>query len=73
MPRPNQQHRNGEVDFREEKRSNATHVSKTDPDARLYKKSPGTGAMLCFMGHALIENRFGLIVQGDLTQADGHA
>jgi len=38
-----------------------------------YKKSPGTGAMLCFMGHALMENRSGLIVQGDLTQADGHA
>lgn len=45
----------------------------TDPDARLYTKSPGTGAMLCFMGHALMENRSGLIVQGDLTQVDGHA
>jgi len=44
-----------------------------NPDARLYKKSPGTGAMLCFIGHALMENRSGLIVQGDLTQADGHA
>ena len=41
--------------------------------ARLYKKSPGTGAMLCFMGHALMENRSGLIVQGYLAQADGHA
>ena len=39
----------------------------------VYKKSPGTGAMLCFIGHALMENRSGLIVQGDLTQADGHA
>ncbi len=38
-----------------------------------YRKSPGTGAMLCFIGHALMENRNGLIVQGDLTQADGHA
>ena len=73
MPRPTRQHRNAEVDFRGEKRSNATHVSTTDPEARLYKKSPGTGAMLCFMGHALMENRCGLIVQGDLTQADGHA
>ena len=73
MPRPTHQHRNAEVDFRGEKRSNATHVSTTDPEARLYKKSPGTGAMLCFMGHALMENRCGLIVQGDLTQADGHA
>lgn len=73
MPRPTRQHRNVEVDFRGEKRSNATHASTTDPDARLYKKSPGTGAVLCFMGHALMENRSGLIVQGDLTRADGHA
>jgi transposase len=73
MPRNTRQSRNAEVDFRGEKRSNATHASTTDPDARLYKKSPGTGAMLCFMGHALMENRSGLIVQGDLTQADGHA
>ncbi len=73
MPCPNRQNRNAEVDFKGEKRSNATHASTTDPDARLYKKSPGTGAILCFMGHALMENRSGLIVQGDLTQADGHA
>ena len=73
MPRPNRQDRNAEVDVRGEKRSNATHASTTDPDARLYKKSPGTGAVLCFMGHALMENRSGLVVQGDLTQADGHA
>lgn len=73
MPRPSRQNRNAEVDFRGEKRSNATHASTTDPDARLYKKSPGTGATLCFIGHALMENRSGLIVQGDLTRADGHA
>src|SRR5690606_10567350 len=73
MTRPTRQNRNAEVDFRGEKRSNATHASTTDPDARLYKKSPGAGAMLCFMGHALMENRSGLIVQGDLTRADGHA
>ena len=73
MPRDRRQNRNAEVDFRGEKRSNATHASTTDPDARLYKKSPGTGAMLCFIGHALMENRNGLIVQGELTQADGHA
>ena len=73
MPRPDRQNRNAEVDFRGEKRSNATHASTTDPDARLYRKSPGTEAILCFMGHALMENRSGLIVQGDLTQADGHA
>jgi len=73
MPRYTRRNRNAEVDFRGEKRSNATHASTTDPDARLYKKSPGTGAILCFMGHALMENRNGLIVQGDLTQADGKA
>ena len=66
-------HRNAEGDFKGEKRSNATHASTTDPDARLYKKSPGTGAVLCFMGHALMENRHGFVVQGDLTHADGHA
>jgi transposase len=73
MTRPTHRHRNAEVDFKGEKRSNATHASVTDPDARLYKKSPGTGAVLCFMGHALMENRHGFVVEGDLTQADGHA
>jgi hypothetical protein len=73
MPRPDRHSRNAKVDFKGEKRSNATHASTTDPDARLYKKSPGTGAMLCFISHALMENRSGLIVQGDLTQADGYA
>jgi len=73
MTRPARRDRNAEVDFRGEKRSNATHASTTDPDARLYRKSPGTGAMLCFMGHTLMENRNGLIVQAELTRADGHA
>jgi len=73
MIRPSRQNRNAEVDFKGEKRSNATHASVTDPDARLYKKSPGTGAVLCFMGHALMENRHGFVVQGELTRADGHA
>lgn len=73
MPRPTRQHRNVEVDFRGKRRSNATHASTTDPNARLYKKSPGTGAMLCFIGHALMENRSSLIVQGDLNEADGRA
>jgi hypothetical protein len=62
-------HRNAKVDFKGEKRSNATHASTTDPDARLYKKSPGTAAMLCFLGHALMENRNGLIAQA--TDAGG--
>ena len=73
MPQTSRSSRNAEVDFRGQKRSNATHVSTTDPDARLYRKSAGTGAVLCFMGHALMENRSGLVVQGDLTPADGHA
>ena len=51
---------------------NATHASTTDPDARLFRKSRGTGAILCFMGHTLMENRNGLIVQAD-SHADGHA
>ena len=65
--------RNAEVDFRGQKRSNATHASVTDPEARLYRKSPGTGASLCFIGHTLMENRNGLIVGTEVTQADGHA
>ena len=73
MPGSNHRNRNAEADFKGKKRANATHASTTGPEARLYKKSPGTGAALCFMGHALMENRHGRIVQGDLTQADGHA
>ena len=73
MPQPHRSSRNAEIDFRGTKRSNATHASTTDPDARLYRRSAGTGAVLCFMGHALMENRSGLVVQGDLTRADGHA
>ena len=73
MPRPARQNRNAEVEFRGEKRSNATHASTTDPDARIYKKSAGTGAMLRFIGLALMENHNDMIVQGDLPQVDGHA
>jgi transposase len=73
MPEPARRDRNAEVDFRGERRSNATHASITDPDARLFRKSRGTGAILCFMGHTLMENRNGLIVQAELTHADGHA
>jgi len=65
--------RNGEVDFRGSKRSNATHQSATDPQARLYRKGKGKPAQLCFMGHALMENRSGLVVEAELTQADGCA
>jgi len=65
--------RNGSRDFRGEKRSNDTHASTTDPDARLLRKGPGKEARLCFLGHALMENRNGLIVDACLTPADGHA
>ena len=54
--------RNGEQDFHGRKRSNETHASTTDPEARLYRKGRGKEAKLCFMGHALMENRNGLIV-----------
>jgi transposase len=65
--------RNREADFRGEKRANATHASTSDPEARLYRKGPGKEATLCFMGHVLMENRNGLVVDACLTQADGHA
>jgi transposase len=65
--------RNAEADFRGEARSNQTHVSTTDPDVRLYRKGPGREAKLCFMGHALMENRSGLLLDARLTRADGHA
>ena len=65
--------RNAEADFHGEKRSNETHASTTDPDARLYRKGPGKEAKLCFIGHGLMENRSGLLVDACLTPADGHA
>jgi transposase len=65
--------RNAEVDFKGQKRSNETHRSTTDPEARLYRKGPGMEARLCFIGHTLMENRSGLIVDTRVTCADGHA
>lgn len=65
--------RNREVDFKGQRRSNETHASTTDEEARLYRKSPGSGATLCFMGHALMENRNGLVVDAVLTPVTGHA
>lgn len=65
--------RNAEADFRGEKRSNTTHASTTDPDAKLYRKGPGMEAKLAFLGHALMENRSGLIVDACLTKVCGHA
>ena len=65
--------RNAEADFHGQKRSNETHASTTDPDARLYRKGQGKEAKLCFMGHGLMENRHGLLIDACLTLADGHA
>lgn len=65
--------RNAEVDFHGEKRTNETHASTTDPDARLYRKGKGKETKLCFMGHGLMENRHGLLVDACLTEANGHA
>src|SRR5438309_1849171 len=65
--------RNSERDFRGEKRSNETHASSTDPDARLFKKAAGQASRLCHMGHALMENRNGLVVDAILTTATGMA
>jgi transposase len=63
----------GKASFHGDKRTNATHASKTDPDARLYKKSRGSEARLSYLGHVMVENRHGFIVEAMLTQADGTA
>lgn len=65
--------RNAERNFHKEKRSNETHRSTTDPEARLYKKGDGQPAKLCYMGHALMENRHGLVVGGGASLATGTA
>jgi len=60
-------------DFHGETRTNETHQSKTDPEARLYKKSYGQEAKLSYLGHTVVENRHGLIAAAMTTQADGTA
>lgn len=64
---------NGWGDFRGEGRSNDTHESKTDPEAKLWRKGKGREAKLSYMGHALMENRHGLLVDLRVTEADGFA
>ena len=64
---------NPTVDFHGDKRRNQTHQSKTDPEARLYKKGPGKEAKLSYQGHVLMENRHGLVTETRLTQATGTA
>ncbi|MCL1981167.1 MAG: IS5 family transposase [Proteobacteria bacterium] len=72
-PHPSGGGRNPEVDFHGEKRSNATHVSVSDPESQLYKKGEGKEARLYFMGHILMENRNGLAVDTRVTPATGIA
>lgn len=64
---------NPSVNFRGEKRSNATHASTTDPDARLARKSSQTGAILAYSQHALMENRNGLLIDMRIAHATGTA
>jgi len=71
--RPPTAGRNAEVSFHGERRSNDTHQSTTDPEARLARKSPGTAAKLCYTGHLLMEHRNALIVDAELTEATGYA
>jgi transposase len=65
--------RNSERNFHNETRTNETHASTTDPDAKLYRKSSNTAAKLSYIGHALAENRHGLIVAADATRASSRA
>jgi len=72
-PSPGGGGRNAERNFRGEKRTNDTHSSTTDPDARLFRKGLGKEAKLCHMGHVMTENRNNLIIDARLTEATGTA
>jgi transposase len=72
-PAPPDDPGNPSIDFRGERRTNATHASTTDPEARLYKKAKGQEAKLAYLGHVLMENRHGLVVDTRVTQATGTA
>ncbi len=65
--------RNADANFHGQKRSNTTHASTTDPESQLYRKSNNAPAKLCFMGHTLMEHRNALLVDMELTTADGYA
>ena len=69
--RPGGGGRNAQADWKGKPRSNDTHLSTTDPDARNYRKSNNTAAILCYQGHALMENRNGLVVSAVVSHADG--
>lgn len=68
---PGDNGRNAQADWKGKPRSNDTHASRTDPDARLYRKSSNTAAILCYQGHVLMENCNGLVVSAVVTHADG--
>jgi transposase len=72
LPPPPDDPKNPAVNFRGERRKNDTHASTTDPDARLYRKGDGQPARLVYMGHVLMENRSGLVVDTEVTPADGY-
>ncbi len=65
--------RNEDSDFRGKKRSNDTHASVTDPDARLYKKTKGSESKLAYLGHTVMENRNGMVVKARASHATGKA
>ena len=65
--------RNAESDFRGQRPSNRTHRSRTDPEARFYRKSRGHESRLCHMGHAICDNRHGLVMAVEVTEANGRA
>jgi hypothetical protein len=67
------QGKNPDADFKKEKRSNKTRQSTTDPEARLYRKSKAAPAQLCYMGHAVMENRNGMAMRGRVSEANGTA
>ena len=69
--RPSGPGRNAQADWKGKARSNDTHQSTTDPDARLFRKSSNSASMLCYQGHVLMENRSGLVVSAVVTPADG--
>lgn len=64
--------RNAQTDWKGKPRSNDTHASVTDPDSRLFRKSHHTASILCYQGNVLMENRSGLVVEAQVTFADGH-
>ncbi len=72
-PSDGRQGKNPTVNFRGQKRKNETHSSRTDPDSRLYKKTKGQQAKLCYTGHTLMENRNGLVVDAMVTVTSGTA